>query len=254
MASTTLEAMANGGIYDQVGGGFHRYSTDERWLVPHFEKMLYDNAQLARRVPRGATRPPGARTIARVAREVLDYVLREMTVAGGRASTRRPTPTREGEEGKFFVWTPTEVRSRGGRGRAALFSRTTTSPSAGTGRGRASPTRPAARPGRERSASREPGEHAWLESGPRSRRTGRQRVPPGLDDKVLTSWNGLMIGAIAEGGRVLGETRYLDAAGRAAAFVLATDRSGDGGLLRTWRAGARISTPTSRTTPISPKA
>jgi hypothetical protein len=237
MARRTLDAMAQGGMYDQIGGGFARYSTDDRWLVPHFEKMLYDNALLARAYLEGfqATRHE---RFARVAREVLDYVLREMTSPEGAFFSATDADS-EGEEGRFFVWTPAEVEAvvgpEAGRVACAYWGIT----ERGNFEGRSVPStfrsfedvaaaldRPVEEVARSIAASRRELYEA------RSR-----RVPPSLDDKVLAAWNGLMIGAMAEGARVLADSRYLEAAERAADFLLGTLARPDGRLLRTWRAG-----------------
>ena len=215
MVRKTLDAMARGGMYDQVGGGFLRYSVDERWLVPHFEKMLYDNALLARAYLEGfqATGDPFHQ---RIATEILDYVLREMTSPEGGFYSATDADS-EGEEGKFFVWTPGgDPRRRWATTRTrAASARTTTSPRTGTWRARASPTRRVAARGRGAASAIDPAE---LEASLAARaarwstRARLLRVPPGLDDKVLTAWNGLMIRALAEGHRVLGDPRYLAAA------------------------------------------
>ena len=243
----TLKAMARGGIYDQLGGGFHRYSVDEKWLVPHFEKMLYDNAQLAR-IYVGAyqlTRDPFH---AHIAREVLDYVLREMTGPKGGFYSATDADS-EGREGLFFVWTKAEIESLLGED-AALFNRAYGVTEEGNF---VDPHHPPA-PGekglnvlhvvytaeeiamQEKLAADEVAKR--LERGRRKLFAARsKRVPPGLDDKVLASWNGLMIGALAYAGRALGEPRYVEAAQRAADFILREMRTPDGRLLRTWRDG-----------------
>jgi uncharacterized protein len=234
---TTLDAMARGGMYDQIGGGFARYSTDERWLVPHFEKMLYDNALLARIYLEAysATREPFYR---RIASEVLNYEIREMTSPEGGFYSSTDADS-EGVEGKFFVWTRAEVESVLGAEEARHFSAYYDITDAGNWEDRNIPnvTRPL-----ETVASRLEIEAKALEASLEASRgklyeARRKRVPPGLDDKILTAWNGLMIGAMSEGARVLGEPKYLVAAGRAADFILKTLRSSDGRLVRTYRAG-----------------
>jgi uncharacterized protein len=234
---TTLDAMARGGMYDQIGGGFARYSTDERWLVPHFEKMLYDNALLARIYLEAysATREPFYR---RTAAEVLDYEIREMTSPEGGFYSSTDADS-EGVEGKFFVWTRAEVDSVLGAEEARHFCAYYDVTEAGNWEGRNIPNVPrpleavAARLGIEPKALK-----TSLEASRRKLyEARRKRVPPGLDDKILTAWNGLMIGAMSEGARVLGESKYLAAAGRAADFILKTLRSSDGRLVRTYRAG-----------------
>ena len=237
MVTTTLDAMAQGGMYDQIGGGFSRYSTDERWHVPHFEKMLYDNAQLAVAYLEGwqATKRPLYR---RIAVETLDYVLREMTSPEGGFWSATDADS-EGVEGKFFVWTPDEVTAVVGADDAPLVLEWYDISARGNWEGTNVPHTPRPLADVARKHGIEPAEA--------EQRLGRargllyaaraRRVPPGLDDKILTAWNGLMIGAFADGARILGELRYLDAATRAADFVLGTLRSPDGGLRRVYRAG-----------------
>jgi uncharacterized protein len=236
-ARVTLDAMARGGIYDQIGGGFARYSTDERWLVPHFEKMLYDNALLARIYLEASqvTREPFYR---RIAAEILDYEVREMTSPEGGFYSSTDADS-EGEEGKFFVWNPDEVKAILGGNEARLFCAYYDITDGGNWEGKSIPNTP--RP-LEQVASRLEISPAALQASLDSSRkklyeARQKRVPPGLDDKILTSWNGLMIGAMAEGARVLGHPKYLAAAERAAEFVLNTLRTPDGRLLRTTRAG-----------------
>jgi uncharacterized protein YyaL (SSP411 family)/aryl-alcohol dehydrogenase-like predicted oxidoreductase len=238
MVQKTLDAMARGGMYDQVGGGFSRYSVDERWLVPHFEKMLYDNALLARAYLEGfqVTRDPFHQ---RIATETLDYVLREMTSAEGAFHSATDADS-EGEEGKFFVWTPDEVRAAVGDDEAARrFCAYYDIEEGGNFEGKSIPNTPrtVAEVAARLAVPPADLESSLLTARALVYRARRLRVPPGLDDKVLAAWNGLMIGALAEGHRVLGDPRYLDAARRAADFVLQKLRAPDGRLLRTYRAG-----------------
>ena len=238
MARKTLDEMARGGMYDQLAGGFHRYSVDERWLVPHFEKMLYDNAQLAKVYLEGhqATGDPFYRT---VATEILDYVLREMTSPGGGFCSATDADS-EGEEGRFFVWTPDEVRAALGDEEAARrFCAYYDVTERGNWEGRSilNTSRTGPRVAESLGLEADALERDVAASKARLYEARRKRVPPGLDDKVLAAWNGLMIGAMAEGYRALGERRYLEAAERAAAFVMKELRGADGRLLRTWREG-----------------
>ncbi len=237
MVTRTLEAMAQGGIYDHIGGGFARYSTDERWLVPHFEKMLYDNALLTRVYLEGfqATGDP---LFARIARETLDYILREMAGPEGGFFSATDADS-EGEEGKFFVWTPAEVEAILGPEEGGWFCAYYDITAEGNWEGKSIAHTPRTLP---RVASRlsidEEQLTRCIETGrARLYEARRQRVPPGLDDKVLTAWNGIMLGAMAEGYRVLGDPRYLAGAVRAADFLLTVLRRPDGGLFRTYRAG-----------------
>jgi uncharacterized protein YyaL (SSP411 family) len=238
MVRLTLDKMAAGGMYDQLGGGFHRYSVDERWLVPHFEKMLYDNALL---VPCyvEAFLATGNTDYARVARETCDYVLREMTGAeGGFFSTQDADS--EGEEGKFFVWTPAEIEAVLGRAAAATFSAVyDVTPGGNFEHGRSILNRPRTMDECTRKLGRDRGELEKELAASRAKLLAQRekRVHPGLDDKVLVAWNGLMIEALALAAGALDEPRYLAAAQRAAGFVLANMRSPDGRLLHTWRQG-----------------
>ncbi|HEY7676106.1 MAG TPA: thioredoxin domain-containing protein, partial [Candidatus Methylomirabilis sp.] len=237
MVEKTLRAMAEGGICDQVGGGFHRYSTDERWLVPHFEKMLYDNALLAKAYLE-AFQVTGDGFYRRVAAQVLDYVLREMTSPEGGFSSATDADS-EGEEGKFFVWTPGEIQAILGEEEARRFCAYYDITEKGNWEGVSIPNvrRPLDQVAKSLGIAPEALAASLEASRGKVYEARKRRVPPGLDDKILTAWNGLMIGAMAEGSRVLGDRRYLEAAARAADFLLAALARPDGGLLRTWRAG-----------------
>jgi hypothetical protein len=207
MSLGTLRAMGRGGIYDQLGGGFSRYAVDATWTVPHFEKMLYDNALLARAYLHGA-QVSGDPELERIARETLDWVLREMVSPSGGFYSALDADS-EGVEGKYYAWTREQLGDD-----AELFEL----------------------------APFEHGTFVLRARGavpPDARRRlydlREQRVRPGLDDKVLTSWNALMISALAAAGAALSEPRYLAGAVRAADFIV-TERRGSGGrLLRTDR-------------------
>ncbi|HET7747073.1 MAG TPA: aldo/keto reductase [Vicinamibacteria bacterium] len=238
MVTKTLDAMAAGGMYDQVGGGFHRYSVDEQWLVPHFEKMLYDNALLARAYLEGfqATASPQYQ---RIATETLDYVLREMTAPEGGFYSATDADS-EGEEGRFFVWTPDEVRAAvGDDEEARRFAEYHDVTEAGNWEGKSvlHVARPLADVAARLAVRPEDLEASLAVARAKVYRARLLREKPALDDKVITSWNGLMIGAFAEAARVLGDPRYLEAGTRAADFLLAQHRKPDGRLLRTSRAG-----------------
>jgi len=242
MITGTLDGMKNGGMYDHVGGGFARYSTDERWLVPHFEKMLYDNAQLASVYLDAyqVTRDP---EYARVARETLDYVIREMQEPNGAYFSATDADS-EGVEGKFFVWALDEVLEilgpEAGEHFAAYYD--VTAKGNWEEQNVLNTPRPLARVAEELGMP-EPVLRAELE---RSRKqlyqARRLRVPPLLDDKILSSWNGLMLSAMAAGYRVLGHRHYLDSAERAANSLLSRMARADGGLFHTAR-GARAHVP-----------
>jgi uncharacterized protein YyaL (SSP411 family) len=240
----TLERMALGGIYDQLGGGFHRYSTDAEWRVPHFEKMLYDNAQL---VPAylEAHLVTGNARFAEVARASCDWALREMqTQEGGFASSQDADS--EGEEGKYFAWTVAELHAALGERRARIAAAAWNVTGEGNfiEHGQAPSGRnvlwlPRAL---DEIASELGVTRAALDAELSAARSEllsarRQRVAPATDDKILASWNGLMISALAHAHQALDEPRYLHAAQRAARYVLSAMRTSDGGLFATARAG-----------------
>ncbi len=238
MVTTTLQQMAAGGIYDHLGGGFHRYSTDARWLVPHFEKMLYDNALLAR-CYLDAYQATGQMDFARVARETLDYVLRDMTdPAGGFASSEDADS--EGHEGLFYLWTLDEIRSVLGAERAESFAHAYDVTEEGNFEGRNILNLAKTIPQSAAILGRQPAELATdlAESRRRLLEVRGRRIRPGRDDKVLASWNGLMIDALARAGAVLGEPRYSEAAARAADFLLSPQGlRADSRLRHCWRRG-----------------
>ena len=243
MVTTTLDAMARGGIYDQLGGGFHRYSTDENWLVPHFEKMLYDNAQLAR-VYLHAWQVTRSELYRRIAIETLDYLVREMLDDGGGFYSAQDADS-EGEEGRFFVWTAEEIRS--------VVSAVSPDPDVDVELVEAAYGVTAAGNFEGRNilvAARSPASVAHArgmdvaEAEERLTRTRaalfearRRRVAPGRDEKVLAGWNGLVLAAFAEAARVLDREDYRAVAERCAGFLLGEMRDPSGRMRRTWRAG-----------------
>ncbi len=237
MVTVTLDRMAAGGIYDHLGGGFARYSVDERWLVPHFEKMLYDNSQLAATYLE-AYQATGNEDYARIVRETLDYTLRDMTdAAGGFYSTEDADS--EGVEGKFYVWKPAELREVLGDEAAATFARVYDVTDAGNFEHANILNLPKTIEQQAQVLGREIKdlEAELADSRAKLFAVREKRIHPGKDDKVIVAWNGLMIDAMARAGAVLGEQRYVDAAEKAAAFLLGTLRRADGRLLHTWRNG-----------------
>jgi uncharacterized protein YyaL (SSP411 family) len=222
MLATTLDRMASGGVYDQVGGGFARYSTDAAWHVPHFEKMLYDNAQLAQLYVRAwlLTRDDRYR---RVATETLDYLHREMRHAEGGFFSSQDADA-EGVEGKFSTWSWDELVALVGEEAATAFG---------------------ARP----EGNWEGTNVLWLPNGGESEgldldearrvlfETRERRTRPATDDKILTAWNAMAIQAFAEAGRAFDEPRFVETSETCLRFLLANLRRHDGRLLRSWRAG-----------------
>ncbi len=238
MLEVTLDRMARGGLMDQLAGGFHRYSTDEQWLVPHFEKMLYDNASLGRLYAEAGARF-GRADFERVARQTFDFVLAELTGPQGGFLSAIDAET-GGHEGAYYVWSPEELEREldpaarellgavygfegrptfEGREHVLHLPRPWDEQAARLGLGEAELRRRA-----------EPGRLALLAA-----RARRER--PLTDDKVLADWNGLTIAGLAVAGRRLGEPRYLEAARRAAGFALTELRDASGELLHAWRAG-----------------
>ncbi|HEX3315135.1 MAG TPA: thioredoxin domain-containing protein, partial [Gemmataceae bacterium] len=237
MARKTLDLMARGGMYDQLGGGFHRYSTDARWLVPHFEKMLYDNALL---VPAyvEAFQVTGEPFYRQIAEETLDYVLREMTSPAGPFFSTQDADS-EGEEGKFFVWSAAEIDATLGKGDADLFGSVFDVTGGGNWEG-------VSILHRDRTDEQDAALLKMPVAELREKIAGwkrrllevrESRIKPGRDEKILTAWNGLMIGALALAGSALDKPAYLNAARSAARWLLREMRQPDGRLLRTTLVG-----------------
>jgi uncharacterized protein YyaL (SSP411 family) len=229
MVEKSLEKMARGGMYDQLGGGFHRYSVDAEWLIPHFEKMLYDNALLVWTYLE-AYQLTGKDFHARIARETLDYIVREMQSPEGGYFSSTDADS-EGVEGKYFVWTPAQILEVLGEedGRAVIAYYDVTE------EGNFENTRTSALwiPNEPAKVAEELGislgelEAIIERSKPKLLEVRGGRIAPGLDDKILTDWNGLMISAMARGAFVLNEDKYLDSATRAAEALLAHQWNGE---------------------------
>jgi uncharacterized protein YyaL (SSP411 family) len=223
----TCERMAKGGVYDQIGGGFHRYSVDAHWLVPHFEKMLYDNAQIPR-LYLEAFQVMADPKLRRIVEETLDYVLRDMHHPEGGFYSATDADS-EGEEGKYFVWTPAEVARVVDPADVDLVCRYWDISAEGNFEGRSIPhvTLDVAQVGRLFGRSQEDAAQAIARARARLLEERGRRVPPLRDEKILTSWNALLIGTLAEAGRVLAAPRFLAAAAGAADFVWTRMRADD---------------------------
>jgi uncharacterized protein YyaL (SSP411 family) len=232
MATLTLDQMAAGGIHDHVGGGFHRYATDSAWRVPHFEKMLYDNALLTLAYL-DAFQATGRADFAAIAREVLDYAAREMTSPEGAfyAASDADSPGPDGRlaEGRFFTWTPAEIEGAVGRDRAPLLEAYFGVGSGALVDGRSVLARTRPLPDVARGLGLDPDlARAEIDEEVRRMRAARsEREPPSRDEEVLASYDGLMIRAFAQAALVLGDDRYARAGVAAADFVLTRMRSGE---------------------------
>lgn len=235
MAARTLTAMRLGGIFDHVGLGFHRYSTDERWFLPHFEKMLYDQAMLLMAYTEGFL-ATGDETFKRTALEIFQYVVRELTSPEGGFLSAEDADS-DGEEGKFYVWTSRELREVLTEEQAGLYEKTFGFTPQGNFAGEATGEVTGANipflaswPGQDIQAQLEEIRFKLFDAR-------EARIHPHKDDKILTDWNGLMIAALAKAGRALGKEAPVRAAERAASFVLERLRDSSGRLLHRYREG-----------------
>ena len=250
----TLDRMATGGMYDQIGGGFHRYSTDAKWLVPHFEKMLYDNGQLATTYALAYERTNDP-YYAQIIREIFEFVLREMTDENGAFYSAKDAEV-NAREGQNYIWTQTQIAAaltEAGLASELAFVLKVYGLDQGTNftdphhpeDGRKNVIFLIDRPDRiasQMGMDLEMFHQRITRVDEALLKVRDRRDQPILDDKILVGWNGLMIGGFADGGRVLGESRYLEVATRAAEFILTEMRDEDGRLLRSHRKGtSRIS-------------
>ena len=229
MVENTLDAMHRGGIFDHIGFGFSRYSTDSKWLVPHFEKMLYDNALLAIAYLE-AYRATRKEKYAHAAKQIFTYALRDMTSPEGAFYSAEDADS-EGEEGRFYLWTLDEVKAVLGDKDGDHFARLFDITGRGNFEGKNIPNRINVQ------ASESDMEFIEI-CRERLFQYREQRTHPFKDDKVLTSWNGLMIAALAMGGRILDDARYTKAAERACHFIMEKMVREDGRLMTSWRDGS----------------
>ena len=236
MVELTLQRMAMAGIYDQIGGGFHRYSTDNFWLVPHFEKMLYDNALLVR-LYLHAYQITGNPLYRRIVEETLEYIRREMTSSEGGFYSAQDADS-EGVEGKFFIWLPQEIEDALGEEDGEIICRYYGVTPHGNFEGRniLRVAMDAANLARDEGLDAAEFSALLTQSRDKLLEVRNRRIAPGLDDKILTSWNGLTLAAFAEAAAVLGRDDYAEIAERSAEFLL-TNLLRDGRLLRTYKDG-----------------
>jgi uncharacterized protein YyaL (SSP411 family) len=245
MVETTLGSMRNGGIYDHLGFGFHRYSTDHRWLVPHFEKMLYDQALLAMAYIE-AFQATGNRDYGRTAREIFTYVLRDMTAPEGGFYSAEDADS-EGEEGRFYLWTEDKIRQTLTKEEAEIFTRVYAVQREGnfrleatgenTGKNILHVARPLGVLAQELGMSSGELEERLGPAREKLFQVRGKRVRPHKDDKILTDWSALMIAAFSKGAQAFQEPAYADAATRAAGFILTRMRDDRGRLLHRYRDG-----------------
>ena len=237
MAENTLRAMKNGGIYDQIGGGLSRYSTDYKWLVPHFEKMLYDNSLFVTALIE-TYQVTGKQEFADYANDVLQYIDRDMTSSDGAFYSAEDADS-EGVEGKFYVWTRDEIEKILGRKTAAIAIPYYNVTEGGNFEGNniLNVTRSVSELAKELRINETTVREELDRARPLLLETRSKRIRPLLDDKILTSWNGLMISAMAKTGRVLDDALRIEKAERAMQFILSEMRQPDGKLLRRYRDG-----------------
>jgi len=238
----TLNAMHQGGIYDQLAGGFARYSTDDRWLVPHFEKMLYDNALLVQSYLDGYLLT-GNRRYADVVRQTLDYVLSDLTDASGGFYSALDADS-EGEEGKYYVWSREEILQELGLERGNQFCEAYGVTFGGNFEGKniLYEATTLEQVSRTSNVSTDTARQQLAEDRLRLLELRRCRPSPGLDNKVLCSWNGMMIVSMARAGMALGERKYLAAAAHAASLIVDQMMNDDGELKHSWRKGVAETT------------
>jgi len=245
MVESTLQAMRMGGIFDQVGLGFHRYSTDPKWLLPHFEKMLYDQAMLIMAYAE-AYQATKKDEYAQTVREIITYVLRDMTSPEGGFYSAEDADS-EGEEGKFYVWTEEEIQKILSKKEAEVFLKVYNFEPDGnfleeaTGKRMGTNIPHLKKTLATEAKARKTTEKVLLKLLEEAREklfdVRRQRIHPHKDDKILADWNGLMIAALAKAARALNQPSYTDAAKRAATFVLTQMQDGKGRLLHRYRDG-----------------
>ena len=237
MVEETLDAMAKGGIYDHIGGGFHRYATDAKWLIPHFEKMLYDQALLSKAYIQAYQISENTK-YAEISKEVFDYVLRDMTDSAGGFYSAEDADS-EGEEGTFYVWGPEQTASVLGKDNAEIFNAyygVTKKGNFEKGRTVLHVSASVEKLAKEFNQSGDEIKNILTDSRAKIYEERQKRIRPGRDDKVITAWNGLMISSLAYGGAVLREEKYITAAKRSAEFILST-LCENGRLMRYYRDG-----------------
>ncbi|MBF0530311.1 MAG: thioredoxin domain-containing protein, partial [Deltaproteobacteria bacterium] len=238
MTDRTLTAMRQGGIYDHLGYGFHRYSVDEKWLVPHFEKMLYDQALLAIAYTE-AWQVGGRDLFRRTAEEIFSYVLRDLTAPEGGFYSAEDADS-EGEEGRFYVWRPEEITTVLGPELGELFGRYYGVSEKGNfegGRSVLHLSQPLSAMVKNLGLAGDDWQPKLSEAAQRLLAHRNTRPRPSKDDKIITAWNGLMISALAKAGRAFADYLPRQAATRAADFILANLMTPDHRLLRSWRQG-----------------
>ena len=245
MVEKTLIEMRLGGVWDHVGHGFHRYSTDKKWFLPHFEKMLYDQALLALSYLETYQITKNV-FYARSAREIFSYVLRDMRDEQGGFFSAEDADS-EGEEGKFYVWSESEIREVLGSELANIWARVFNVQQDGNFHDEASGIKTGTNilhlkhlpeiVAEDLNIDPEDFQRQWEEVRSKLFQRRKTRVHPLKDDKILTDWNGLMVAAFARGGRVLGDPTYTDAANQAVEFILSTMRDNDGRLHHRYRDG-----------------